>query len=328
MLDNNPISTQSLEIYYGINGKRLQTQYKTVLSDYDNWSQKKHSEEYILYPNNSGPYLALDETALSNGELYTILTNKSRGTRKGSIIAMVKGTKAEDITNVLLKIPKNLRDKVLEVSLDMAASMNQVVRACFPKAKRVTDRFHVQKLAFEAVQDIRIKHRWEAIELENSLYQEAKKSDKSFVPKTHSNGDTQKQLLARSRYLLFKTPDKWTDSQKIRSEILFAEYPDIKKAYSLSVGLSNIYNQNIPKGVAFTKMAQWFNLAEKSGFRSFAAIRRTFEQHYQSILNYFDNRSTNAYAEVFNAKIKEFRSSFRGVTDIKFFLFRLSKIFA
>lgn len=328
MLDNNPISTQSLEIYYGINAKRLQTQYKKVLSDYESWPQKKHSEDYILYPKNSGPFLAIDETALSNGELYTILTNKSRNTRKGSIVAMVKGTKAEDVIAVLMRISEKLRHRVQEVTLDMAASMNQIAKICFPKAKRVTDRFHVQKLAFEAVQEIRIKHRWEAIENDNQLYQEAKRQNKTYTPKVHSNGDTQKQLLARSRYLLFKTPDKWTESQTIRAEILFEQYPDIQKAYALSVNLTHIYNQKIPKGVALTKMAQWFNQAEQSGFRSFAVIRRTFEQHYPSILNYFDNRSTNAYAEVFNAKIKEFRASFRGVTDIKFFLFRLAKIYA
>ncbi|MDE6451623.1 MAG: transposase, partial [Odoribacter sp.] len=43
---------------------------------------------------------------------------------------------------------------------------------------------------------------------------------------------------------------------------------------------------------------------------------------YQTILNYFDYRSTNAAVESFNAKIKEFRRVFRGIRDIKFFLFR------
>ncbi|MCW3789631.1 transposase, partial [Marinilabiliaceae bacterium AAT] len=47
-----------------------------------------------------------------------------------------------------------------------------------------------------------------------------------------------------------------------------------------------------------------------------------------NIINYFNNRSTNAAAESFNAKIKEFRRQFRGVSDVKFFLFRLTKIFA
>ena len=50
--------------------------------------------------------------------------------------------------------------------------------------------------------------------------------------------------------------------------------------------------------------------------------------HYKNILNYFDNRSTNASAESFNAKIKAFRTQFRGVRNIEFFLFRLTNIFA
>ncbi|WP_449401687.1 transposase [Flavicella sediminum] len=52
------------------------------------------------------------------------------------------------------------------------------------------------------------------------------------------------------------------------------------------------------------------------------------QMHYDSIANFFNNRSTNAAAESFNAKIKDFRRSFRGVTDIKFFLFRLANIYA
>ncbi|MCP9764480.1 DDE transposase, partial [Lacihabitans soyangensis] len=50
--------------------------------------------------------------------------------------------------------------------------------------------------------------------------------------------------------------------------------------------------------------------------------------NYEYILNYFDNRSTNASAESFNAKVKALRSQFRGVRDISFFLFRLQKIYA
>ncbi|WP_218849824.1 transposase [Winogradskyella vidalii] len=49
--------------------------------------------------------------------------------------------------------------------------------------------------------------------------------------------------------------------------------------------------------------------------------------NYRSILNYFINRSTNA-AEAFNVKIKAFRTQFKGVKNIEFFLFRLTTIFA
>jgi transposase len=50
--------------------------------------------------------------------------------------------------------------------------------------------------------------------------------------------------------------------------------------------------------------------------------------HYQNILNYFDNRNTNASAESFNARIKAFGTQFRGFRSVGFFLFRISNIFA
>ena len=328
MLDKYAITASGLEKFYGINGKTLQRHYKHRLSDFKTWDQRSHAQKYLLYPENIGPYLSLDETALSNGELFTILTNKAKGGKKGSIVAMVRGTRSEDIIPIFHKIPDYKRRKVKEVTLDMAAGMNLVVKKCFTKATRVTDRFHVQKLAFDAVQDLRIKHRWEALDEENEQYAQAKKAGKKYMPIVFTNGDTRKQLLARSRYLLFKASSKWTTSQAIRAQILFEEYPDIEKAYKLAMELASIYHQTNSKGVAFTKMARWFDKVEKSGFASFYTIRKTFETHYEFILNYFDNRSTNASAESFNSKIKDFRRAFRGVTDLDFFLFRLTNIFA
>jgi len=58
------------------------------------------------------------------------------------------------------------------------------------------------------------------------------------------------------------------------------------------------------------------------------SVVHSLEYHLDSILNFFDKRSTNAYAESFNSKIKGFRANLRGVTDVKFFLFRLEKLFA
>jgi hypothetical protein len=55
---------------------------------------------------------------------------------------------------------------------------------------------------------------------------------------------------------------------------------------------------------------------------------KSIQENYSSILQFFTNRSTNASAESFNAKIKAFRAQFRDVNNIPYFLFRLSKIFA
>ena len=119
--------------------------------------------------------MSLDETALSKGELYTILTNKSAKGQKGAIIAIVKGTKAEDIIKVLSKISVERRNMVKEVTVDMAGSMNLIAKKCFPKTDIVTDRFHVQKLALDAVQEIRIKIRWSVMDAENKEIGKAKK---------------------------------------------------------------------------------------------------------------------------------------------------------
>jgi len=327
-LDNYPISSKSLEKHYHINGDRFGQQYKEHLSDYHQWDQKDHAEEWMLFPENMGTRLSLDETSLSNGELYTILTNKAGKGLKGSLVAMVKGTQSEQVIEVLLKIPKATRDKVEEITLDMAVSMNLIVDRCFGRALKVIDRFHVQKLAYDALQEIRIKHRWDAINEETNAIDNARWNKSEYVPFRFENGDTIKQLLARSRYLLFKSPEKWTVSQKTRAKILFAQYPDIHKAFSLTHSLRLIFSLTKDKRVAYTKLAKWYNDVTDSGFDAFNTISATIYTHYKEILNFFDNRSTNASAESFNAKLKAFRATVRGVNDSTFFLFRVAKIYA
>jgi hypothetical protein len=142
------------------------------------------------------------------------------------------------------------------------------------------------------------------------------------------NGDTLRQLLARSRYLLFKSPDKWTKSQKIRAELLFKQFEDIKHVYYYSLELGKIFSTNYDKDVARAKLALWYNKIEEYGYDTFTTVANSIENHYERILNFFVNRSTNAAAEAFNAKIKAFRTSFRGVVDMSFFLFRLAKVYA
>lgn len=275
-----------------------------------------------------GPYLSIDETALSKGELYTIITNKKAKGKKGALVAIISGTKAEAIIEQLLKIPSSQRNKVKEITLDMAHSMKLIVQKCFPKAIQVTDRFHVQKLAIEALQNLRIKHRWEAIDYENEQIQKMKLKGQNYTPKTFINGDTRKQLLARSRYLLYKASSKWTQSQSQRAKILFQEYPDIDKAYTLVNNLRNVFNQTKSIEAGYTRLAHWYKEVEESGFKSFNTVATTISLNYKSILNYFKNRSTNASAESFNAKIKAFRSQFRGVKNVEFFLYRLTTIFS
>lgn len=260
--------------------------------------------------------------------MYTILTNKSAKGKTGAIVAIIAGTKAENIISVLRRIPERARRKVTEITLDMAGNMELICKRCFPQAIRVTDRFHVQKLATEALQEMRIKYRWEALDAENEAMEHAKRTGTVFQSEILPNGDTVKQLLARARYVLYKKTSAWTESQKVRAALLFERYPDLGTAYGLSMGLSQIFENTKEKIYGLANLARWHEKVRQSGFKAFNTVSRSIQNHYQTILNYFDNRSTNASAESFNAKIKAFRAQFRGVKNIEFFLYRLTQLYA
>ena len=327
-METSPVTCRTLEDYYHIDGHLFEKQYKEVLSGFRQWDQYEHADEWMLFPENIGKNLAIDESALSNGELYTFVTNRDARTRTRSLVAVVSGTKSENVIKVLRRIDGKQRNAVEEVTLDLSDSMRKIVRMSFPYATRVIDRFHIQKLACDAVQEMRVAHRWDAIQEANDEMEEAKACGKEYTPFRYSNGDTRKDLLIRSRYLLFKSADKWTDRQKQRARILFNEYPDIKKAYGLVHSLRMIFSKNTAKDAARLSMAKWYRKVEEAGFHSFNVIAAMFYEHYDEILNFYNKRSSNAMAESFNAKIKLFRANLRGVADKKFFLFRIAMLYA
>lgn len=279
-----------------------------------------------MFPDNLGEVTSIDEVALSDGELYTVVTNAKAKCQKGSLVAMVKGVRSEDVCEILELIPIEQRKQVKEVTLDLAQNMEKIARLCFPEASIVSDRFHVQQLPSEALQEMRIKFRWEAIEEENQLVQQAREEGKVYYPQVFSNGDTKKQLLARSRYLLYKPVSKWSPSQTKRAKLLFRTYPDLKKAYELTMMFRNIYETSFSADAAKERLSLWFKKIEKHAFPSFITAANSIIAHQETILAYYNNRSTNALAENFNSKIKAFRSVFRGISDVGFFIYRLSLI--
>ena len=300
---------------FGVDGELLERQYRNHLSGYLCWEQLPHAEEWLLFEKNIGAYVGLDEVCLSRGELYTVLINKERKGRSGSLIAVVKGTDVKTVTSVLLRLSRRRRFQVREITMDMAPNMEQIARLCFPAARRVTDRFHVQKLAYEAVQDMRVKARWEALDEESVQIAHAKACGKIYHAPVFENGDSRKQLLSRSIYLLYKKESLWTESQRVRAGILFREYPDIKKAYYLSMRLGLIYHQCRYKDAALTRLARWYDEVEKSGFLAFGRVARSVQMHYREIINFFDRGSTNAASESFNAKIKDSRALEEGIAE-------------
>lgn len=327
MAEEEPCSLASIAKSQQIPAKEFEKQYKEHLSGFNHWDQKDHAKEWLVFPDNIGTHLSIDETAISKGELYTMITNKTAHGKKKALVAMVAGIKATDVVKVLNTIPLMQRQLVTEVTLDMSNAMDAIIRAAFPNAVIVTDRFHVQQLVSEAVQEIRNQFRRAALKEESQAILFAKQEKRPYQAQLYSNGDTKKQLLARSFYVLFKSSGCWTKKQKKRADILFKEFPTIQHAYNLSMLFRAGYEQNHTKESAKIQLDQWYAKVAEENIESFIIAAESIKAHEDTILNYFNHRSTNASAESFNAKLKGFRALVRGVRDIKFFLFRVGKLY-
>ena len=296
---------------------RLERAYKDDLSGYDSST----APEELYFPENLGKRMAIDEMSLVKGELYSILTNKDTGT----LVALMEGTKASTITEkIMAHLSAEKRMQVEELTLDMDDGFDWVARQCFPNAEHVVDRFHVQKLVTECMQTLRITERQKIL----TQRREARKAKIGFCETSYENGDTPRQLLARSRYLLFKPSSSWTTTQTARAVILFREFPEMERAYALCQQLKNLYDKQMTRGVAAVLLRQWCEDCDHAGIPEMQDAAASVLRHEGRILNFWNNRATNAFAESFNAKIKRFRGMLRGIRDLKFFLFRCQIYFS
>ncbi len=144
------------------------------------------------------------------------------------------------IEEVLGKLSLEKRNQVKEVSMDMARNMGLAAQNSFPNSTMVIDRFHVVRLVMDAMQHIRVSFRWKAIEQENTAIRKAKEKNEKYYPEVLPNGDTLKELLARSKYLLYKFEDDWTVNQAKRAAVLFKKYPQLEAVYKLTLTFRNI----------------------------------------------------------------------------------------
>ena len=294
----------------------------------------------MLFPNNFSDDMSLDETCLSNGEVYTILTNKAAHGGKGALAAMVRGVSSDTVSEILKKVPRELRRRVRTVTTDLSSAMMLTVRTVFPKAMLINDRFHVQQLVTDAIDQMRIGFRWQVLAEENKAIREHRakrkaahtRAEKDLIgewePQRMENGETRPQIMARSRHIILMHKTKWNAQQQTRAGILFRMFPRLEQAYNIYLELVDIFNRKSKPAEARLNLARWYNKVETFGEDGFNKVIETFENHNATIINYFEDRLTNASAESFNAKIKAFRTQFRGVGDIRFFMYRLATLYS
>lgn len=317
----------NISSYYKVCPQKVGRVVKKLNKDWLHWKHINKQKDNISFTKNMGEHLCIDEVALSKGELYTYVTNPTGRAKKGTIVASIKGTRSADIIEGIDQIPLVYCKRVKTVTLDMASNMSKAIRTSFPNAELIIDRFHVVKLVIEALQHERIQLRWKVIDQENIERKKCLEINKTYKPHIYANGDTERQLIARSRHLLFKTQDKWTERQEQRAQILFAQYPRLEKLYHHTISFRNIYTEtNIIK--AKDRLEQWIMKTIELPEKVFITAAGSISNHLDNILNFFKHMRTNGFAESFNSKIKRFRFNQRGVSDQLFFSYRLFNLFA
>jgi len=327
--DTQPIALATIAQANLLHPKDFVRIYRDHLSDFLTWKEKDHADKWLVFPENLGKHLSIDEVEISGGELYTVLTNKAKHGQQGCLVAIVLGTKSATVCQAIFKIPLKQRLKVMSITRDLAETMTVIATVYFPNAQQIDDRFHVQQLVSDALQEIRVALRKEAIQEHNLKVSEARKRGGHHFATRHENGDTDKELLARAKYLLYKPKGRWKESQKERADILFREFPRLQDAYNLTMHFRGIYEHATNPKDGRRRLHRWYQSVIKrlEIFPNFETPMQTIQLHEGTIVNYFNDRRTNASAESFNAKIKNFRALQRGVSDVSFFLYRLSKLY-
>ena len=164
------------------------------------------------------------------------------------------------------------------VTADLAASYGKAVRERVPQARVVYDRFHVERLAADAVDAVRRAEQ-------------------------HRLGTTAAKSLKGMRYTLLKHPARLKPSQAQRLATLRRENRALDRAYELKEYLATILEQAKPDE-ADELLEQWLDWAARSRLAPFVKLARTIRKHAAGILAYLDTKMTNGPVEGINNKLR------------------------
>jgi len=167
----------------------------------------------------------------------------------------------------LEKISLEVRENVKEVCVDMWGGFPKVIKAVFPNARIVIDRFHVMKLVNKAVNKIR-----------------------------------QEQNLKgrKNRGLLLKNEENLTEEEKAELKDLLKESPCLRIAYELKEELRGIYQTSTTVKMGLRKLKKWLSSAQII----LGKAAQTIERHLEGIANYFFHQTTSGMMEGLNNRIK------------------------
>ena len=168
---------------------------------------------------------------------------------------------------------------ISNVTIDMAEGYINAVKNRLPQAQIVFDRFHVQKLASDAIDKVR-----------RSMVREATDPDES-------------RAIKRSRFALLKNPWDLRPTERRKLSEIQEHNKRLYRAYLLKETLAQALDyQHVQR--AREALEDWLSWASRSKLKPFVKAARTVRKHLEGIVAYVRTRLTNGLVEGLNNKLR------------------------
>lgn len=220
--------------------------------------------------------IGIDELSYrKHHEYVTVVVDHDRR----CVVWSAPGKNAATVAKFFAELGTERAAQLKLVSIDMSGAYISAVKAGAPQAQIVFDRFHVQRLAHDALDEVR----------------------RTLTRELREAGD--KAALKDMRFILQKSEWHLTLEEHKRLAESLAENEPLFRAHMLKEGLIEVLNSsNVAQ--ARRKLDEWTAWAARSRLAPFVRVGRTIRKHAESILAYVKTKLTNGRTEGLNGKIR------------------------
>ena len=235
--------------------------------------------------------LGVDETSKKGQKYVTVFANLE--TRK--VLYVTEGKDQTTVERFALDFSEHQGNckNIDIITCDMSLGFKAGIAKHLLNATTVIDKFHVIKHANEAVDTVR-----KAESKENNL---------------------QKELLKKTKYIWLKNDANLTEKQRAKKEVLLQKHLKTGRACMMREELQSIYENSDGREeaeAALKKLCSWIMHSKLEPMKKFCKMLR---EHWNEILNYFDNKYTNAILEGINSIIQNIKRRARGFRNEEYF---------
>jgi transposase len=241
--------------------------------------------------------LSLDEAHHRRGhELATVVSDLDRR----CVIEVLDGRDRRTVERWLSALPDDLRAGIEVVSIDPYDAYRYAIRAALPHARIVCDHFHLVRGANTALDAVRRERQ-----------REAKAKRPKGVRRSGQHAAWRPELY-RSRHRLLKARERLSERERRRLAELFERDPIIAEAWGLKERFRDIYHAD-DRAQAERRLDAFLAAVDRAGLPAFDAFAKGIRLWREELLAYFDEPTTNGYAEGVINKVKVIKRRAYGI---------------